>query len=42
VVGQFRTVAAFEPGLYLAFLSSALILIGLYTHRRAYKPLVDG
>jgi copper chaperone NosL len=41
VVGQFRTVAAFEPGLYLAFLSSALILIGLYTHRRAYKPLVE-
>lgn len=41
VVGQFRTVAEFEIGLYMAFLSGFLILAGLYYHRRAYKPLVD-
>jgi hypothetical protein len=41
VVGQFRTVAAVERGFYLAVLASALVLIGLYFHRRAYKPLVD-
>ncbi|MDT8306668.1 MAG: cytochrome C [Anaerolineae bacterium] len=41
VVGQFRTIAAFEIGLYMAFLSGFLILAGLYYHRRAYKPLVE-
>lgn len=40
-VGQFSTVASFRPGLYLAFLSSLLILVGLYYHRKAYKPLVE-
>ncbi len=40
-VGQFSTVANFQAGLYLAFLSSLLILVGLYYHRRAYKPLVE-
>lgn len=41
LVGQFRTVAEFQIGLYLAFLASFIIIIGLYFHRRAYKPLVD-
>ncbi len=41
-VGQFETIASFELGLELAFLSSLLIVIGLYFHRKAYKPLVDG
>ena len=41
VVGQFKTVAEFRVGLYLAFLTAVLILIGLYTHRQAFKPLVD-
>ncbi|MFW5942323.1 MAG: cytochrome C [Chloroflexota bacterium] len=41
VVGQFRTVATFQPGLYLAFASGILIIVALYFHRRAYKPLVD-
>ncbi|MCS7222396.1 MAG: cytochrome C [Anaerolineae bacterium] len=41
VVGQFRTIAAVDRGFYLALLASALILLGLYFHRRAYKPLVD-
>ncbi len=40
-VGQFRTIAAADSGLYLAVLASVLILIGLYFHRRAYKPLVE-
>ncbi|HEY63380.1 MAG TPA: cytochrome C [Caldilineae bacterium] len=40
-VGQFRTVAAVDRGFYLALLSSFLILLGLYFHRRAYKPLVE-
>jgi hypothetical protein len=41
VVGQFRTVAGVEDGFYLATLGSLVILVGLYLHRRAYKPLVD-
>lgn len=40
-VGQFETVAEFQIGLYMAFLSSILIAVGLYFHRQAYKPLVD-
>ena len=41
VVGQFRTVAWVDVGFYLATLASALVLAGLYFHRRAYKPLVE-
>lgn len=41
VVGQFRTVAEFQIGLYMAFLASIIIVVALYFHRRAYKPLVD-
>jgi hypothetical protein len=41
VVGQFRTVAEAGPGLILAAVASVLILVGLYFHRRAYKPLVE-
>ncbi|MGW8317942.1 MAG: cytochrome C [Candidatus Promineifilaceae bacterium] len=41
VVGQFKTIASAESGLYLAILASLLILIGLFFHRRAYKPLVE-
>ncbi len=40
-VGQFSTVAYPDVGLILAFMASALILVGLWLHRRAYKPLVD-
>jgi hypothetical protein len=40
-VAQFRTIASLEIGMYLALLASLLILIGLYFHRRAYKPLVE-
>ena len=41
MVAQFVTVAELQIGMYLAILASILILVGLYFHRRAYKPLVD-
>ncbi len=40
-IAQFRTVAAPELGLWLACAASVVILVGLWFHRRAYKPLVD-
>lgn len=40
-VGQFMTVASWESGLILAFIGSGLVIIGLFFHRRAYKPLLE-
>jgi hypothetical protein len=40
-VGQFHTVASAEAGLILAFLAVGVILLGLWFHRAAYKPIVD-
>lgn len=40
-VGQFRTTGTLEEGFFLAVAGSITVLIGLYFHRRAYKPLVD-
>ncbi len=40
-VGQFGTVAAFEPGLFLAFAAVLVVLAGLWFHRAAYKPIVE-
>lgn len=40
-VAQFKTEAIWMPGLYLAFAASVVILIGIFFHRRAYKPLLD-
>lgn len=40
-VGQFGTIADFQVGFYLALLTIVVILIGLYFHRRAYKPVAD-
>ena len=40
-VGQFSTTAGLEAGYYLAVLGSLTVLIGLYFHRRAYKPLYE-
>ena len=40
-VGQFVTIASFQIGLWLAFLAGALVIVGLYYHRKAYKPLVE-
>lgn len=41
MVGQFETIASAEPGLYLAFAALLVILIGLWFHRAAYKPVLD-
>lgn len=40
-IGQFKSVALPCSGLVLATLATALILIGLWLQRRAYKPLRD-
>jgi|GEM_PF-144380 len=40
-VGQFETIASPGPGLILATIAAVLVIVGLYLHRRAYKPLVD-
>jgi len=40
-VGQFATVATPGAGLILAALAALLIALGLWFHRRAYKPLVE-
>ncbi len=41
-IAQFETLALPGTGLYLAILASILVIVGLYFHRQAYKPLVDG
>jgi hypothetical protein len=41
LIGQFRTVAVPGPGLIAATCASLVILAALWTHRRAYKPLVE-
>jgi copper chaperone NosL len=41
LIGQFKTIASVDIGWYLAAIAAVLILIGLYFHRRAYKPLVE-
>jgi hypothetical protein len=40
-IAQFRTVAEPGIGLWLAVAASLVILVGLWFHRRAYKPLVE-
>lgn len=40
-VGQFGTVAQFELGFYLALAALLVVLVGLWFHRAAYKPIVD-
>ncbi len=41
-IAQFLTVATWEIGLYMSIVASILIIIGLYYHRKAYKPLIVG
>lgn len=41
LIGQFRTVASADTGLKLACVAGAIVLVGLFFHRRAFKPLVD-
>lgn len=40
-VGQFGTIANFEIGFYLALAAVVVVLIGLWFHRAAYKPIVE-
>jgi hypothetical protein len=40
-IAQFETLALPGTGLYLAILASILVIVALYFHRQAYKPLVD-
>ncbi len=41
MIGQFGMVASPGPGLILAFAAAGVVLIGLWFHRAAYKPIVD-
>lgn len=41
-IAQFDTLALPGPGLILATIASGLIGYGLWRHRRAYKPLIEG
>jgi hypothetical protein len=41
LIGQFKTQASMGLGLQLAIGASLLTIVGLYLHRRAYKPLFD-
>ena len=40
-IGQFRTVASPGAGLVLSGAAAVLVIVALFFHRRAYKPLVD-
>ena len=40
-IGQFGTVAMPEIGLFITFAAMFVILVGLWYHRAAYKPIVD-
>ena len=40
-IAQFGTIAELQIGFYLAIAAVVVILIGLWFHRAAYKPIVD-
>jgi len=40
-IAQFDTWSLPGPGFILAFIASVLVAIGLYYHRKAYKPLIE-
>jgi hypothetical protein len=40
-IGQFGTFSTLETGFYLAVLAAIVTLIGLYFHRRAYRPVLE-
>jgi hypothetical protein len=40
-VAQFATIAQFEIGFYLALAAVAVVLVALWFHRAAYKPLIE-
>jgi copper chaperone NosL len=39
-IAQFKTLAIWESGLWMSVAASVLIALGIYFHRRAYKPLL--
>lgn len=41
IIGQFESYAHMGTGLELAFVCSGLVVVGLWLHRRAYKPLIE-
>ena len=41
MIGQFGTIAEAQIGLYLASAACLVVLVGLWFHRRAYKPVVE-
>jgi len=40
-IAQFTTYATWEIGLWMSMVASVLIMLGIFFHRRAYKPLLD-
>jgi len=40
-IGQFETIASMGWGLILAFTASGVIMLAMFLHRRAYKPLTE-
>jgi copper chaperone NosL len=40
-VGQFGTIASFQLGFYLVMAAVIVVLVGLWFHRKAYKPVVE-
>lgn len=40
-IGQFATFSSFQPGFFIAIAAVVVVLIGLWFHRAAYKPLLD-
>jgi hypothetical protein len=40
-VGQFKTIASWQIGLFMSIAATISIIIGLYYHRKAYKPLIE-
>ncbi|VAX41434.1 hypothetical protein MNBD_PLANCTO03-1148, partial [hydrothermal vent metagenome] len=41
IIGQFETHASAGLGLWFAAIASVLTIVGLFFHRRAFKPLYD-
>jgi len=41
-IAQFDTLALPGPGLILALVASGIVAYGLWCHRKAYKPLIEG
>ncbi len=41
VIGQFKTISDAGEGLWVASIAAVVVLLALWFHRRAYKPLFD-